>query len=111
LPSERWRQPVEVLAIDNTVDQGVWLPDGRVQRAAQLTISDDSFQRIRTGHMCAKCFEPFEAAWPERCPVCGAPIRSDQAEYFAQEYGGDDPLGSVSKIIDERIHERARGEQ
>jgi hypothetical protein len=41
---------------------------------------------MRLGYVCMKCLEPFEIAWPERCHVCGAPIRTKQAEFFALEH-------------------------
>jgi len=49
----------------------------------------ETVERMRLGYMCCKCLEPFETPWPERCPVCGAPIRSEQAEYFAREFAGE----------------------
>src|SRR5262249_1149466 len=68
-------------------------PGGRLQGAVQLTLSADTIERMRTGYMCAKCLEPLQHAWPERCPLCGAPIRTEQAEFFAKEFGGEVRLG------------------
>jgi len=88
LVSERWRVPVVPLAIDQ-VEQGLWLPDGRVQGEVQLTLRASDIERMRTGYVCVKCLEPHENAWPVRCQVCGAPMRSEQAAYFAREFGGE----------------------
>ena len=97
---ERWRKPVIPLDIEPT-DQGLWLPDGRHLAGVQLSLSPIDIERMRAGYVCAKCFEPFEQAWPERCHVCGAPIRTAQAEYFAREYAGEIHLGPSTSLEDE----------
>lgn len=107
---ERWRKPAEVLDIEQ-IHEGVWLPDGRVQGAVRLTLSEDTVERMRLGYMCVKCLEPFEHAWPERCNVCGAPIRDKQAEYFAKQYGGATKLGPTEPLDDGGIRERAAKEK
>ena len=99
---ERWRRPAEVLDV-REVHQGILLPDGRVQGAVELVMSEDTIERMRLGYMCAKCLEPFEQAWPERCPVCGAPIRDKQSEYFENEFAGEAELGSKARLVDEDI--------
>jgi hypothetical protein len=110
--AERWRQPVTPLSIE-PVDQGLWLPDGRRLAGVQLTLSPVDIERMRAGYVCAKCLEPFEQAWPERCHVCGAPIRTAQAEYFANEYAGEVDLGPRTSLADERagLEERRRKEE
>ena len=107
---ERWRRPAEILSIEHDHEEGIWLPDGRVQGVVRITVSKDTLERMRTGYMCAKCMEPFEVAWPERCDTCGAPIRTAQAEYFAKEFGGVQQLGG-SKLEIDGIHERAEKER
>ena len=84
--SERWRKPLTVIDIHPHDTEAVVLPDGRVQRMNVFTFDRESTERIRLGYACAKCLEVFSEAWPERCPVCGAPIRERQAEYFAKEF-------------------------
>jgi hypothetical protein len=111
--AERWRKPAEVLSIEPASDQGLWLPDGRVQGEVELTLSRETVERMRAGYMCAKCLEPFEQAWPERCHVCGAPIRTDQAQYFAREYAGMEQLGPRTSLDEELagLHERVEEEE
>ena len=101
MPVERWRKPIVPLAVRNHDSEGLLLPDGRQQREAVLTLTEEDKERIRLGYVCAKCLEPFEHAWPERCPVCGAPIRTKQAEFFAEQYGGVEQLGSRVSLSDE----------
>jgi hypothetical protein len=86
--AERWRKPVIPLDIDQ-VEQGIWLPDGRIMGEVQLTLTETDIGRIRAGYVCVKCLEPHEQAWPEHCQACGAPMRSEQAAYFAREFGGE----------------------
>jgi len=111
--SERWRQPARVLDIQQSPTQGIWLPDGRVQGEVEITLALETIERMRTGFMCVKCFEPFEEAWPERCHVCGAPIRSKQAEHFAREFGGEVHLGPNTSLEEEiaGLPERAAKEK
>jgi uncharacterized paraquat-inducible protein A len=83
---ERWRKPLSVIEIEQHDDEVLWLPDGRMQRQVRVVYDRESTERIRHGVACAKCMEPFPEAWPEHCPVCGAPVRERQAEFFAREY-------------------------
>jgi hypothetical protein len=101
LSAERWRRPVVPLAIEQQSDQGLWLPDGRVLGGVSLTLASGDVERVRAGYVCAKCLEPFEQAWPERCHVCGAPVRREQASFFAREYGGEQRLGPSVALADE----------
>jgi len=92
------------LAIDASEHEAIVTADGRVMRQPVLTLSVEDTDRLRSGYVCIKCFEPFEQAWPERCPVCGAPVRREQARYFAQEFGGAAALGSPVSLLDELAH-------
>jgi hypothetical protein len=111
--AERWRQPVVPLEVRTTESQGLVLPDGRIHREAALDLRADDVDRMRAGYVCAKCLEPFEQAWPERCHVCGAPIRTEQAAYFAREYGGEERLGSRVSLVEEleQLPERQQEEE
>jgi hypothetical protein len=97
--SERWRQPAIPLALE-PVDQGITLPDGREYAIAAPVLKESDIERARAGYLCLKCLEPFERAWPERCHVCGAPIRREQAAYLAREFG-ETKLGPATSIEDE----------
>lgn len=83
---ERWRKPIVPLAVDQHDVEGIWLPDGRRLRSPILTLDVDDVDRMRAGFACAKCLEPFERPWPERCHVCGVSVRRDQAAFFAREF-------------------------
>jgi hypothetical protein len=58
--------------------------------------------------------EPFEQAWPERCPVCRVPVRARQAEYVARELEAQVmKLGPSTSLADEfeRMHEEIAREE
>jgi len=97
---ERWRQPLVVQHVEDSTE-AVQMPDGRVMRNPSFVFDPESVERLRLGYACAKCMEPFEQPWPERCHVCGAPIASKQREFFAREYAGTTELGSRHSINDE----------
>lgn len=105
---DRWRQPIVPLLIE-PVNQVLLLPDGRRQAEVQFVLSEFDIMRLRAGYGCAKCLQVFERPWPEKCPVCGAPIRDKQAEYFAREYGGVERFGPSTTLADERERLREGG--
>lgn len=97
--AERWRAPAIPIALE-PVDQGIDLPDGRSFGVAAPVLKPEDIDRARAGYLCLKCLEPFEQPWPERCHVCGAPIRREQAAYLAREYG-EAQLGPSTSLEDE----------
>lgn len=110
--SERWRQPAIPIALE-PVDQEVVLPDGRSLAVAAPALKPEDIERARLGYLCLKCLEPFERPWPELCHVCGAPIRREQAAYFAREFGGEIHFGPSTSLEEERagLDERRQKEE
>jgi len=105
MSSRDWRRPLRVL--DAEPGEHVMYLNGKFFRSTKITFDRESTERIRTGYACANCLEVFEVPWPEHCPLCHAPIRERQLEYFQKEYGGVENLGSPVKAFDGGIHERA----
>ena len=97
--SERWREPAIPIALE-PVDQGIYLPDGRSLSIAAPVLKPADIERARAGYLCLKCLEPFERPWPEKCHVCGAPVRREQAAYLAREFA-EEKLGPSTSISDE----------
>ena len=89
--AERWREWTPPLLIED-VDQGIWLPGGRRLIQPRFTWPPQVIERLRAGYLCINCLEPHEQAWPVNCTLCGFPMRSEQAAYFAKEYGGEREL-------------------
>ena len=112
--TERWRKPAEVVGeIEPDPNKAIQLVDGRIQREPMIPFSAETVDRLRSGWLCMKCVEPFERAWPIKCPVCGAPVRTEQARYFAMRYAGEIRIGPHTTLEEERagIAERARKEE
>lgn len=114
---ERWRRPCVPLKVE-LADLAISLADGRVFREYRFTFSREDIERMRSGYVCVKCWEPHEHAWPERCSACGTAMRSKQAEFFARWFDPKEEVlfrsrdwGSELEGLDERRRkedERAR---
>ena len=81
----RWQTPIVPLEIHQS-DEAIVTGDGRIMRQPMFVFKPEDIERFRSGYACLKCMAVFEKAWPEKCRDCGAPIRRDQAAYFAREY-------------------------
>jgi hypothetical protein len=71
------------------------LPDGRVMRESQITLSPEAMRQMLEGYRCARCLE-YEGivplgAFPEACPLCKFPMRAEQQRQLAQDYVGERP--------------------
>jgi hypothetical protein len=90
LAEARWRKWTPPLLVEEVFDdQAVWLPGGRLVAAPRFTWPTEVIERFRAGYKCVRCLEPQEQAWPERCSLCGYPMRTEQASFFAREFGGE----------------------
>lgn len=98
---ERWRRPAKVLDIDEEPAMVHTTRDGRTFGTPRITVDQETSDRIRTGHMCALCFEPFEQAWPEICGFCGARVRDGQGAFFERMYQGEELLPGGFNTDDE----------
>lgn len=90
----------------DTNDTVVQIGDREV-RDVDPIIPDEMFERIRQGYMCIRCFQPFEAAFPEECtmPVCRFPVRKEQSLELLRLYAGVDKSVTEDPFEDE--YERA----
>lgn len=94
--TERWRQPVIPLAIEDDLKMTVRVTDEghrevRTFKEVQLVLRDEDIERIRTGYVCIWCQEPFERPFPEKCGVCGFACRDEQTQLFERQYQGWEP--------------------
>jgi len=83
-----WRRPLVVLDVEPADQVTLEEVNGRLvaRRGVKITFDRESTERIRTGYACARCLEVFEVPWPFSCPMCRAPIRERQQEYFEREF-------------------------
>lgn len=98
--SERWRKAADIGAVEHD-PTNVLIIGGRPLLDADVTVSTETLERMKSGYMCAQCFEPHEKPFPETCIVCGFPMRNMQAERIASEYGGEKWLGPSMSNADE----------
>lgn len=66
------------------------LPDGRVFVDNTYTLSPEQADRMWAGYMCAACLEPLAEAYPEKCPLCGFPVRDQQRQQLERDFLGVD---------------------
>lgn len=111
--AENWRHWEPPLAIEAAPDRGLYLPDGRILGESQLVWSEDEIDRFRAGYKCVNCLEPQESAWPERCSLCGYPMQTEQASFFASQFDGEVLLGRRISLSDEieMLEENRRREE
>ncbi len=99
-PAERWRKPVIPVAVEH--DTSTATHDGTNWRAGyNATFDDETIERFRVGRACLQCWEPQEQAFPDKCSLCGYPIRHQQAADFAREFHGEKWMGPTTSLNDE----------
>lgn len=99
-PAERWRRPVRPVAVEDDPSSATF--DGNVFRAGfNATFDADTIERFRQGYACMRCWEPFEEAFPEACPLCMYPVRDRQRVDFADEFEGEKWIGPTTSLSDE----------
>ena len=103
--SEMWTPPTEfernVLDIEPSTRMRR-LPDGRVMAESRLTISREWMQQIIEGYRCAACLEDVTklGAFPKACPLCGFPMRENQARQIEQDFVGEHPVGPTESLVE-----------
>lgn len=117
MTSERWRQWTAPLLIEEApVATSLWRADRRLVEPL-ITWPIEVIERMRAGYQCINCLEPQEQAWPESCSLCGFPMRTRQAEFFAREYAGEVMLnahnwaGELDGLEERRRKEEERAHQ
>lgn len=79
----------------------VWT-DGtdRLQKNVLVTLDPESFRAIQAGHLCLRCYEPQDSAFPEMCSMCGYPMRERQIMDVSVEFKGSDHIGPGPAVTD-----------
>lgn len=84
--------------------------DGRGNAHAVVNwgITEEGLQAMREGWMCARCTEyPLPESFPEACPVCGFPIRAEQARELADSDELDMGPSPARKALEEEREREA----
>lgn len=93
--------------------------DGRLQRNVIESVEVETFRAMQSGHICLRCHEPQEEAFPVECdfPGCGYPMRERQIMDIAMEFRGHEHIGPglpIAEYLDQqdrRMEERERKER
>jgi len=113
------RDPRPALPIMWDLDNGSMQIDPRTgERYAEYEMVYTPYDvgRMRAGYCCINtgCGEAQEQAFPEKCSVCGFPMKEKQSQMFAEQFGGDAVGWGAAKSLaelraeDEEAKERAR---
>jgi len=65
---------------------------GRALRDYRFVFRREDIERMRSGYVCLRCFEPHEHAWPEQCHLCRLKMRQDQAQFFARWFDPNEEI-------------------
>lgn len=95
------RAPAKIVAVEEDPEHVVVTSTGEVRRAPMVYLDEESVARIRAGYVCAKCFEAQTESLPEKCYLCGFPMRDKQGEYVARNYQGTVRIGSATSLEQE----------
>jgi hypothetical protein len=99
--TDRWRTPAKVHDVVVDPDRFQVWPGRGVMADYEVSLDEDSMERVRLGRLCIECLEPFEEAFPETCPLCGFAVRDDQPERFEKVFKGRVHLGSRLDLNEE----------
>lgn len=72
----RWNAPPEITYAKNDLQTATVYKD-EIRGGIELGLSPGTIQRIREGRMCARCLEPLEVPWQEKC-LCPRPVKKEE---------------------------------
>jgi hypothetical protein len=77
--------------------------DGRESFESKLTLTQEGYERLRTGYLCGRCLEDLTplGAFPEKCPCCGFRVRKLQLEQLNRDFVGEEHVGPRTTLSDE----------
>ncbi len=89
-----WHQKTPYAGVKDDPNELV-IENGKVYRGVNKTLTAEAIEQIKTGYRCIRCEEPqMKGAWPERCSLCGFPIKDKQMELFHKWFKGEEWVGS-----------------
>ena len=98
------RKPLEILGTEVDDEYLIVKENGEIRYDTRIFINHEDMGAMRAGYYCAKCFEPQEKPFPEKCGVCKFPMRDKQSEFIAKGYRGDIRVGPGSSASDEQAY-------
>ena len=114
---QRWRKPPTVMAVADDMSRVDYVT-GRPTASIRMRYHPDDVERLKLGYLCF-CGEPQETPFPDKCGVCGYPMRERQREDFEHAYGGverdkravniEQGLDRVDDTHERRFHQTKSG--
>lgn len=120
-----YRPPVKIIGTEIDTENLVITKDGDIRHSNRVIIAESDgvdadgnayvgIDALKSGYYCAKCLEPQDEAFPEKCWLCGFAMRDKQGEFFAKGYQGNVRVGPNSTLdtemaaMEEWEHAQAR---
>jgi hypothetical protein len=76
--SERWAKPATIYdAVEG--DTLMQMPGGELMIQAEVSVDEETVQRMRSGYICIMCLEPQKDPFPKKCALCGYHMRDRQS--------------------------------
>jgi DNA-directed RNA polymerase subunit RPC12/RpoP len=75
------------------IPQIAQLSDGRWVKDAAIVVPPHVVEEITAGYRCLVCHDVVEEAFPEKCPVCGFPMKERQLEQLEKTNLGEMQVG------------------
>jgi hypothetical protein len=97
-----------VLDVEPHPTKGYVTEDGRHFQDSVITLTAEAAERMWQGYMCAKCLEPFDQAYPEKCGVCGFHVKDLQRKLLERDFKGRDPTVVGSFPLDREMEHLER---
>lgn len=111
----RWMAPLNAVDVEDHPERLVVMADGEVRRDVNIVFEEDTFRRLKMGYLCAECYEPHDSPFPERCKLCGFPMRREQPAKVDSEFEGYTWIGpsratieGLDNATDETVEKMAR---
>lgn len=86
--TQRWRKPPTVMAVDDDLSRVDYVT-GRPTSSIKMRYHPDDVERLKLGYLCF-CGEPQETPFPEKCGLCGYPMRERQRADFQEAFKGEE---------------------
>lgn len=98
------RRPALPVEMEDDTENVIVNSRGEIRRHVLLIFEEEDVERIRTGYCCLQCGESqvdHGAPFPEKCWLCGFPMKEKQLDRFASEFQGNIRVGPSTSLEDE----------
>ncbi len=90
-----WHQKTPYAGVKDDPNELI-IENGNVYQGVNKTLTAEAVEQVRTGFRCIRCEEPqINGAWPDKCGLCGFPIKAEQMKLFEKAFKGEEWVGST----------------